>query len=84
MLAKNPKMLTKNNQKGSQQSINHIHWHTKINAVKYVNGHHIVFVTQIWKQTKILYKTYLHYSLLPPQGFGPEAKTRGGIIETPA
>ena len=21
---------------------------------------------------------------LPPQGFGPEAKTRGGIIETPA
>ena len=22
--------------------------------------------------------------LLPPQGFGPEAKTRGGIIETPA
>ena len=23
-------------------------------------------------------------SLLPPQGFGPEAKTRGGIIETPA
>ena len=23
-------------------------------------------------------------TLLPPQGFGPEAKTRGGIIETPA
>ena len=22
--------------------------------------------------------------LLPPQGFGPEAKTKGGIIETPA
>ena len=22
--------------------------------------------------------------LLPSQGFGPEAKTRGGIIETPA
>ena len=22
--------------------------------------------------------------LLPPQGFGPDAKTRGGIIETPA
>ena len=22
--------------------------------------------------------------LLPPQGFGPEAKTRGRIIETPA
>jgi len=25
-----------------------------------------------------------HLMLLPPQGFGPEAKTRGGIIETPA
>ena len=24
------------------------------------------------------------YILLPPQGFGPEAKTRGGIIEPPA
>ena len=23
-------------------------------------------------------------SLLPPQGFGPEAKTRGGIIRVPA
>ena len=24
------------------------------------------------------------YHLLPPQGFGPEAKTRGGIIVSPA
>ena len=24
------------------------------------------------------------FEYLPPQGFGPEAKTRGGIIEPPA
>lgn len=58
-----PKNVNKKQPKGSQQSINHTHWHTKINAVKYVNGHHIVFVTQVWEQTKILCQTYLHYSL---------------------
>ena len=26
----------------------------------------------------------LFFSLLPPQGFGPEAKTRGGTLEAPA
>jgi len=33
------------------------------------------------KERKVL---QLKYLLLPPQGFGPEAKTRGGRIEVPA
>ena len=33
---------------------------------------------------KLIFYLSLRFALLPPQGFGPEAKTRGGIIAVPA
>ena len=38
-------------------------------------------VIELFNNTEVLFDVVI---LLPPQGFGPEAKTRGGIIETPA
>ena len=36
------------------------------------------------RKIKVIIIIVVSELLLPSQGFGPEAKTRGGIIETPA
>ena len=68
---------------GIMYSHGHNSWETQTKTTFFVM-HYLRLVCQLLKEDEPRLMYTLKALLLPPQGFGPEAKTRGGTLGFPA